>query len=234
MAALAAYPKVSSIPCTTIDLPIVRGVGYLSDDSKRAQIASSLGTESVDATDIRGLVAAAIRKEMLETCEGHCVVGFNGVKTTPVSEQPFWVNDTKLSHLLRLSTLAGEGTSSDPVAASEKTSPATAIRQCQDLESAEAVVVTALGQKISSILMRSEEDIVPSAPISVYGLDSLVAIEIRNWITRELEANLQILEILASDSMTALSEHILRKSGIMTPELKTKWGLNTPEGRPTQ
>jgi acyl carrier protein len=33
-------------------------------------------------------------------------------------------------------------------------------------------------------------------PITVYGLDSLVAIEIRNWITRELEANLQILEIL--------------------------------------
>ncbi|KAJ5247158.1 hypothetical protein N7468_002141 [Penicillium chermesinum] len=234
MAALAAYSQVSSIPCTTIDLPIVRGVGYLSDDSKRAQIESSLGTESVDATDIRGLVAAAIRNEMRETCDGHCVVGFNGVKTTPISEQPFWVNDTKLSHLLRVSTLAGEGTMADPVAASETTSPATAIRQCSDLDSAEAIIVTTLGQKISSILMRSAEDLDPSAPISAYGLDSLVAIEIRNWITRELEANLQILEILASDSMTALATHILKKSGIMTPELKTKWGLDAPEGRPAQ
>jgi acyl carrier protein len=52
----------------------------------------------------------------------------------------------------------------------------------------------------------------PNNPIVVYGLDSLVAIEIRNWITRELEVRLQVLELLTSSSITALAETILRKS----------------------
>ncbi|KAJ5091765.1 hypothetical protein NUU61_006635 [Penicillium alfredii] len=234
MAALAQYPETAKIPCTTIDLPIVRGVGYLSDDQKREQIAQQLGTESIDATDIRGLVTAAMRKEMQKTCEGHCVVGFDGVKTTPVTEQPFWVNDTKLSHLLRLSTLAGAGALADPAQTSTEISPATAVRQSRGRDSAETIVVTALIQKVSSILMRPVEELDPGAPISVYGLDSLVAIEIRNWITRELEANLQILEILTSDSVPALAETILRKSGMLTPEVKTEWGLDLAEARTGQ
>ncbi|KAJ5832327.1 hypothetical protein N7474_000638 [Penicillium riverlandense] len=229
MAALAQYPDTAKMPCTTIDLPIVRGVGYLADDEKREQIAAQLGTESVDANDIRGLVAAAIRKEMQETCDGHCVVGFDGVKTTPATEQPFWVNDTKLSHLLRLSTLAEAGTLADAAQGSADISPASAIRQSRAREIASAVIATAVLQKISSILMRPAEELDPTVPISVYGLDSLVAIEIRNWITRELEANLQILEILTSDSVPALAELILRKSGILTPEVKVEWGLTKPE-----
>ena len=75
--------------------------------------------------------------------------------------------------------------------------------------------------------MRPIEELDPASPISVYGLDSLVAIEIRNWITRELEANLQILEILTSDSVPALAQQflksqvflrlILRLSGVWMP-----------------
>ena len=98
MAALAQYPESAKMRCSTIDLPVVRGVGYLSDDQKREAITKQLGTESVDATDIRGLVTAAIRQDFDTTCEGHCVAGFEAVKTTPITEQPFWVNDTKLSH----------------------------------------------------------------------------------------------------------------------------------------
>ena len=89
MSALAQYPETAKMRCSTIDLPIVRGIGYLSDDQKREEIAKQLGTESVDATEIRGLVTAAIHNELDLSCEGHCVVGFEGVKSTPVNEQPF-------------------------------------------------------------------------------------------------------------------------------------------------
>lgn len=74
--------------------------------------------------------------------------------------------------------------------------------------------------------MRPVEELDHASPVSVYGLNSLVAIEIRSWIKRELEANLQILEILISDFVPALSELILRKPGILTPDLKTEWGLD--------
>jgi hypothetical protein len=234
MSALAQYPESAKMRCSTIDLPVVRGVGYLSDDQKREAITKQLGTESVDASDIRGLVTAAIRNEFDASCDGHCVAGFEAVKTTPVNEQPFWVSDTKLSHLLRLSTLAGAGALAESAQSGTEISPAVGIRQAKTREGASSVVGTAVLGKISSILMRPLEELDPALPISVYGLDSLVAIEIRNWITRELEANLQILEILTSDSVPALAETILKKSGILTSELKADWGLDVVEGRAGQ
>jgi hypothetical protein len=231
MAALAQYPESARMRFSTIDLPVVRGVGYLSDETKRAAITKQLGTESVDATDIRGLVTAAIRNDFDAACDGHCVAGFAAVKTTPVSEQPFWVNDTKLSHLLRLSTLAGESELTESAQNGTEVPPSVAIRQSKGREGAEAVIGAAVISKISSILMRPIEELDPASPISVYGLDSLVAIEIRNWITRELEANLQILEILTSASIPALSEMILSKSSILTPDLKAQWGLDVGTGQ---
>ncbi|KAJ5135703.1 Acyl transferase/acyl hydrolase/lysophospholipase [Penicillium bovifimosum] len=225
MSALAQYPETAKVRFSTIDLPVVRGVGYLSDDQKREAITKQLGTESVDARDIRGLVTSAIRNEFDVSCDGHCVAGFEAVKTTPINEQPFWVNDSKLSHLLRLSTLAGAGALAESAQTCAEISPAVGIRQAKTREAASGVVGSAVLSKISSILMRPLEELDPALPISVYGLDSLVAIEIRNWITRELEANLQILEILTSDSVPALAETILKKSGILTPELKADWGL---------
>ncbi|OQE41435.1 hypothetical protein PENCOP_c005G04604 [Penicillium coprophilum] len=234
MAALAQYPETARMRCLTIDLPIVRGVGYLADEKKRETISKQLGTESVDATDIRGLVTAAIRNEFDVSFEGHCVAGFEGVKSTPANAQPFWVNDTKLSHLLRLSTLAGAGALDESAQNSTEISPALAVRQSKTREEAELIVGTAVLTKISSILMRPMEDLDPAAPITVYGLDSLVAIEIRNWITRELEANLQILEILTSESIPALSDTILKKSGILTSDLKAEWGLEVTEDRTGQ
>ena len=67
------------------------------------------------------------------------------------------------------------------------------------------------------------------AHISGYGLDSLVAIEVRNWITRELEANLQILEILTSDSVHALARTILSKSTLVSPNVRAEWNSETPK-----
>jgi hypothetical protein len=69
--------------------------------------------------------------------------------------------------------------------------------------------------KVSAVLMTPREEMDATKPIVVYGLDSLVAIEIRNWITRELDASLQVLELLTSSSITALVGLILKKSKLV-------------------
>ncbi|KAI9045941.1 type I polyketide synthase [Aspergillus affinis] len=233
MAALAQYPEASGLPCTTLDLPIVRGVGYLSEDQQKLeQVSAQLGTSAITAVEIRCIVAAAIRNEIRESSEGHCIIGFDFIKSTPVAELPHWVKDARFSNLTHLSRLM-ETAASNSAAAKQtaiEVSPATAVRSARALDVAESLVVDAVIKKLSSILMRPAEELDPSVPISVYGLDSLVAIEVRNWITRELEASLQILEILASDSLPVLARLILKKSGILSVKVKGEWGLIGNEG----
>jgi len=223
MAAMAQYPSLAGVPCRTIDLPMVRDVGYLAADQKRQEEAShQLGGVSIDASDIRAVLAAAMRNEMECSANNHCLLGLNGVKTTPVKDLPFWARDPKLSHLLRSSILS-EIDSTQTQQHDSKVSPATAVRHASSYSSAESLVVDAVVHKIASTLMRPVDEVDPSAHISGYGLDSLVAIEVRNWITRELEANLQILEILTSDSVYALARTILSKSTLVSPNVRAEW-----------
>lgn len=69
---------------------------------------------------------------------------------------------------------------------------------------------------MKQVLLIALEDMDPSITVASLGLDSLVVIEIRNWIVREANAtcNVQMLELLLSGSMMALAEIIVNKSQV--------------------
>ena len=58
-------------------------------------------------------------------------------------------------------------------------------------------------------------DITLTKPVVVYGLDSLVAIEVRNWLSRELEAKVPLMELLSASSLTVLAKTVVERSEIV-------------------
>jgi hypothetical protein len=56
------------------------------------------------------------------------------------------------------------------------------------------------------------EDMSSSKSMSSYGMDSLVAVEMRNWLVRELDVTLPVLELLANTSLAVLARKIVLKS----------------------
>ncbi|KAK7915179.1 type I iterative PKS [Apiospora marii] len=60
-------------------------------------------------------------------------------------------------------------------------------------------------------VLRLSEPMDPGRPISVYGTDSLAAVEVRNWIRTELGALVTTLDIMSATSLTAFCEKILAK-----------------------
>jgi zearalenone synthase (highly reducing iterative type I polyketide synthase) len=48
-----------------------------------------------------------------------------------------------------------------------------------------------------------------------YGVDSIVALEVRNWIARELKANIALLGILAAVPLSVFAEKIAEKSKLV-------------------
>ena len=69
--------------------------------------------------------------------------------------------------------------------------------------------------KISALLMTPVEEISAQEAMSHYGLDSLVAVEMRNWISREMDASVSILEFLANQSLEKLAEKIVARSKVV-------------------
>ncbi|KAF5635837.1 polyketide synthase [Fusarium sp. NRRL 52700] len=94
----------------------------------------------------------------------------------------------------------------------EKHSRAADLAEATSRANAEAIVFEAIAQKLSSIFVIAIGEIEPSKHPSHYGVDSLVAVELRNMISLQAAADVSTFSILQSQSLGALASEIVSKS----------------------
>lgn len=193
----------------SIDLTAVSDAGYLAEDAeKAAEVARNLGSDTICEAEVLALIQAAIEGK-LSSCNGHPITG---MRITPTM-RPFWSTDAKFVHLLRAAEAA-----CDTSATTAKVSWSVAFKAASSRIEAQQVVCSALVEKIAEIISMEPEELDTSRALSHYPLDSLTAIDLRNFITRMFEASLQVLELLASGSIESLAKVICTKTKAALPE----------------
>lgn len=213
--AFVQYRIARGLPATTINLTAVSDVGYIADNAERAaEVAKNFGGETINEVEVLSLLGAAITGRMATACNHHCITGMRITDSAP----PFWSSDPKFTHLVEAAVAAASTQSTEAV----KISLSSALRASRSIEEAENVVREGLVDKVASLVMLEKEEMDISKSIADYGLDSLVVIELRNFITREFEANMQVLELLNSGSITALAKTVCGKSKLVTVEVVAK------------
>lgn len=78
-----------------------------------------------------------------------------------------------------------------------------------------SAVRDALATKLAETMLMSRDEIDMAAPIHSFGVDSLVAVEIRNWLSNELRSDVAIFHILEATSVTALAALAVGKSSYL-------------------
>ena len=195
------------LPASSIDLTAVSDVGYLAENLETAaEVTKNLGSDTICEAEVLALLGAAINGHLARTCNSHTITG---VRITPSA--PFWATDAKFKHL----RLAAEAAATE-ASNIQTVSFNAALKAARSLEEAQGVVCNGLLSKLPSVLMLEAEDMDVTRSLSNYALDSLVAIEVRNYITREFEANLQVLELLSSGSIETLAKTICIKSKLVS------------------
>jgi len=197
------------LPASSIDLTAVSDAGYLAENAATAaEVAKNLGSDTICEAEVLALLGAAISGRLAKACNNHTITG---MRITPVP--PFWTVDAKFKHLhLAAKAAAAESSGNEAMTISFNAQ----LKASQSLEGAQDVVCRGLLNKLPSVLMLEEEDMDITRSLSNYALDSLVAIEVRNYITREFEANLQVLELLSSGSIETLAKAICLKSKLVS------------------
>lgn len=74
------------------------------------------------------------------------------------------------------------------------------------------VVVDGLTRKLSKALSIPPGDIDTSKPLHSYGVDSLLAVELRSWFAKELKSDVAIFEIMGGSSFAAVAGTVAAKS----------------------
>ncbi|ESZ94756.1 polyketide synthase [Sclerotinia borealis F-4128] len=87
-------------------------------------------------------------------------------------------------------------------------------RQLQSAEERTAVVVMALSKKLARALSINPEDIDTDQPLHAFGVDSLVAVELRNWIAKDFAADIPVFDITGGRTIAAIGELVTKTSQI--------------------
>lgn len=209
--AFAMYRRQHGLPAVSLNLAAIEGVGYLAENAaKQSQVRKNLSGSTMGEPELLALVEAAIQGKVGNLCGNQCITGLD---FSDPSSLPYYASDGKFS-LLRAKALAqaAQHTSSSrsaELALSQK------LRRASNAKEAQDIVTVGLRDKLGAILMVPAEVMAAkqaTTSITAFGLDSLTAIELRNWIGKELKAHLQVLELLTSGLLRDLAGLVLRKT----------------------
>ncbi|KAI1342766.1 hypothetical protein F5Y15DRAFT_428725 [Xylariaceae sp. FL0016] len=94
----------------------------------------------------------------------------------------------------------------------KEASLASLFRQATDPSQRAEIVVRGLTLKLSRSLSISPDEIEISKPLSEYGVDSLMAVELRNWMRQDFQAAVAVFDIMGGTPIGRIGELVVEKS----------------------
>ncbi|KAF2119203.1 putative polyketide synthase [Lophiotrema nucula] len=205
--AFAQYRRSRGLPGASLGPAAVLDSGFLFENIEILdEIKRNIGDNYIMEAEVLSLLES-ILDGTAESANSHIITG---VKLDPLNIQ-FWGTDAKYKHM----RLAAEAIAAQLNDGSKQVSWSAALKAAETLPDAEQVVCDGLVEKVATILGLEPEEMDPTRNLSNYALDSLTAIDVRNFITREFEATMQVLELLASGTIQTLAKAVCAKSKLL-------------------
>lgn len=92
--------------------------------------------------------------------------------------------------------------------------------QSKSMDEATEVTQQLLLGRIAKHISLAASDISTEKPIHAYGVDSLVAVELRNWLAAHLKCELTIFDLTGSSSISEVSRKIANRSKLVSATAK--------------
>jgi acyl transferase domain-containing protein/NADPH:quinone reductase-like Zn-dependent oxidoreductase/SAM-dependent methyltransferase/NAD(P)-dependent dehydrogenase (short-subunit alcohol dehydrogenase family) len=218
--ALAQHRVRFGLSAISIDLGTVASVGYVAENSHVRAL-----------TRARGILEDLSEKDVLSLVKHYCNVNSvpkNGRNSQVITNLPIpyelrahgMVEPSQLSRpLLRhLHTIVPSLLTSSALPTKSVRTASVLLKAANSLDEANGIVTEAIRSQLASLLVIEKENVDPAKPIYVYGVDSLVAVELRNWFIKGLGADLSVIEILGGEAISSLAARVAMKSKFTSAE----------------
>lgn len=139
------------------------------------------------------------------------IIGFDAVSLSNATTLHGTMNSAMFCHIRNSAPPAAEGLSTSVAAGAMSFAKSMANN---DLHSATEIVFAAIKNHLTKLISVPADRIDLSTSILSLGVDSLISIELRNWIVRQFEAPMQSSEILIDQTIRGLSEKVVSRSRI--------------------
>ncbi|KAI1873437.1 hypothetical protein JX265_005059 [Neoarthrinium moseri] len=205
--ALAKYRVAKGLPAVALDLGVVKGIGKVATEKSAHERMTRHGHLPLSEAQVLAAVESAIVFPSSQV-----MVGFN---TGPGKH---WDESTgsPLARELRFSALQPRKLSQDGSNVFKShggtDSLAGKLAAASSIDEGADLILQALKQKLVDIFMVPIEEIAESKSMAGFGVDSLVAVELRNMLALQAGSEVSIFDIMQSPSLLALSKTVASTS----------------------
>jgi hypothetical protein len=214
--ALARHRIAQGEKATALDLGIILGEGFVAENKEihdklvRMNLLDSMSQKQLFALfDYYCDPSRAYTNE--DASQIVCSLAVPGALLQKGVEIPIALSRSLFRGLHQID-YATDGTLSSQAASASHADMETVFKKASSLQEAGLFVAEALREKLCKILGIDMEDRTVEDRMESFGVDSLVALELRNWIAREMKADVAAFEILGEGKVRDIGMLVARKS----------------------
>ncbi|KAI4170959.1 MAG: hypothetical protein LQ343_004617 [Gyalolechia ehrenbergii] len=210
--ALAAYRRAQGLAATTLDVGLILGVGFVAENMDLIDNLKGYGFIGVREQEFLALLQCCITGTSVhgKSVPAQLITGLGtgGMTQHSGAPMPFWFRDAKFAHMRIIDTQRSVADNSGE----EGSQLHLQLAQAENVATATDLVTGALKQKLAKAMMMSVDDIDGAHPVSSYGVDSLVAVEVRTWVFKEIKADISVFDVLGNVPLANLARTIVGRS----------------------
>lgn len=217
---LAIYRREQGLVGQVIDLGAIGGLGWFEENKENLKFAETMQNLIVGADEFFILMKSAMtgyshgnNKVPVQMITGVGSGGLNKAnRATGAQIDYYWLEEAPRMSYLRQLDLKSTSQAEAGDTMGEFKGAVTAVTT---LSQATDLIQNVVASKLAKSMMISMDEIDVNRPVSSYGVDSLVAAEMRNWCFKDLKADISVFELLGGNSITALAEQIATRSALV-------------------
>ncbi|KAK5991013.1 Reducing polyketide synthase FUB1 [Cladobotryum mycophilum] len=212
--AMARCLRLQGKHAVSIDLGPILGAGMLAEDESILDILRASGFYGIRHSDFLKVVEHAI---IGETTPGTPVptqitlgIGSGGIINQNQPADPYWSRTALYSYLNLVDMPPPDLTITT---GSSNLDMKSMLACASDVDSATNIVCIGLSNMLAKAMNMLPEEIDINRPPNNYGVDSLVAVGVRNWILSNCSVQFSVFEILSDSTIIEMSKDIAEKGG---------------------
>ena len=220
--AFVQYRHSLGLPCSTVNIGVIDDIGYLSQHPDKLETLRATAIHTVHERELLDSIELALLRSQ-PGCQpplgdgyaNRSQIGLGIRSTLPLSasnNRTLWRKDPRMSIYRNLesnSTSSTSGSGSEMLKGflRDASSNMTLLKSADT----RTFLATEVGKTLFGFMMRGDEEPDLSESMASLGVDSLISIELRNWLRQKVGVEFTVLEIVGASSILVMGELAQKK-----------------------
>ncbi|KIA75675.1 putative polyketide synthase protein [Aspergillus ustus] len=207
----ASYRRSLGQPALSLDLGAVQDIGVAMENPELLKYFSDPQWLPIEQGELFYIMDASIQHQHGTSSSAQLIMAL----AYPIPPQSELLNDIRFSSLSHTGSSSSSGQNRSQDAATVESQAVNDFLCMQRTPDANATVLTEAAIELFQAqllrMLRLDGPIKANKPLSAYGMDSLSAVKLRNWVERSFQVTFAVFEILGANGLQALCSKLITR-----------------------